>query len=147
MSEYYHILDTHLALLWDKGCREKDLCNPNIEGLLFREFQTKLSTAVNEALRFGYPTDFTVDAMGWYETKLENPVNIKLSYRIDLENGNLSIDQLTLEFNGKVTSIPITSNKELPHSGQIPIMVKRENLQKTRVVSSPPTPISSRRKL
>ncbi|MEC5143059.1 hypothetical protein [Chitinophaga sp. 212800010-3] len=147
MSEYYHILDIHLNLLRDKGYREQDLCSPNVEGLLFREFQAKLSTAVNEALRFGEPTDFTVDAIGWFKSKLENPVNIKLSYRFDPENGDLSIDQLSLEYNGMVTARRIASNKELPHSGQIPLMVKREISQKTRIVRSPPTTDSTRRKL
>lgn len=147
MSEFFHIQDAHLNLLRDKGYHEKDLGSPNKEGLLFKNFQSQLSTAVNEALRFNESTDFSIDAIGYFEKQLKNPVNINIAYRFDPDSGDLSINRFTLEMDGKVTAITIHSNKELPHAQQIPAILQRESLRRSRILRSPPPSNSTRRKL
>lgn len=139
MSEFFHILNFHLDLLREKRYREKDLGSPNMEGRLFNDFESRLSAAVNEALRFNHSTDFSIDAIGCFEKGMKNPVNINIFYRFDPESGNLSINGFTLKMDGRVTATAINSNKELPYSNRIPDIIQRENLRRSWTLRSPPS--------
>ncbi len=123
MSRIYQIASEHTNFLNKKGYNNRDL---NFKGMPDTTF-TEIFSSVSEGIIKTWPEnksfEFTINNAGKYD-QLQGIAYFKFNYAYNPEKLNLSLISMNIQLHAKSIDLKLNSPKDLPHSCEIPDLIK-----------------------